>query len=122
MRYGPAFMTALVLGGIGWSALASAASLPIPGARAFGPPPARVEQIGYWKRYCRFNNCTGPNVVVVQPTAPAVVATTPPVVATENPPIVAIVPVRPVSCGEFHYWNGSACVDARYNTPYLGPR
>ncbi|MGE5260677.1 MAG: hypothetical protein ACM3MH_07345 [Actinomycetota bacterium] len=115
-------MTALVLGGIAWSALASAASLPIPGARAFGPPRARVEQIGYWKRYCTFNNCTGPNVVVVQPTAPAVVATTPPVVATENPPIVAIVPVRPVSCGEFHYWNGLACVDARYNNPYLGPR
>jgi len=32
------------------------------------------------------------------------------------------VPVRPLSCGEYHYWNGSACVDARYNDPYLGPK
>ena len=34
----------------------------------------------------------------------------------------ALVPARPVSCGEFRYWNGTACVDARYNTPYIGPR
>ena len=39
-----------------------------------------------------------------------------------NPPIVAIVPVRPTSCGEYRYWNGDRCVDARYNDPYLGPR
>jgi hypothetical protein len=39
-----------------------------------------------------------------------------------NPPIVAIVPVRPASCGEYRYWNGNRCVDARYNDPYLGPR
>lgn len=39
-----------------------------------------------------------------------------------NPPIVAIVPVRPTSCGEYRYWNGNRCVDARYNDPYLGPR
>jgi hypothetical protein len=39
-----------------------------------------------------------------------------------NPPIVAIVPVRPAICGEFRYWNGNRCVDARYNDPYLGPR
>jgi hypothetical protein len=122
MRYAPALMTALIFGGFAWSAPALAASLSIPVARAFGPSPVTVERIGYWKHYCRFHNCTGPNVVVVQPSAPAVVATTPPVVATENPPIIAIVPVRPVSCGEFRYWNGSACVDARYNNPYVGPR
>ncbi|MGD9503160.1 MAG: hypothetical protein AB7V40_11820 [Methyloceanibacter sp.] len=39
-----------------------------------------------------------------------------------NPPVVAIVPVRPTSCGEFRYWDGDRCVDARYNNPYLGPR
>lgn len=39
-----------------------------------------------------------------------------------SPPIVAIVPVRPASCGEYRYWNGNRCVDARYNDPYLGPR
>jgi hypothetical protein len=39
-----------------------------------------------------------------------------------NPPVVAIVPVRPTSCGEYRYWDGDRCVDARYNNPYLGPR
>jgi hypothetical protein len=39
-----------------------------------------------------------------------------------NPPVIAIVPVRPSSCGQYRYWNGNRCVDARYNDPYLGPR
>ena len=38
------------------------------------------------------------------------------------PPYVLVTPRRPRSCGEYHYWNGVACVDARYNDPYLGPR
>ena len=36
--------------------------------------------------------------------------------------VVIIAPPRPRSCGEFRYWNGVACVDARYNDPYLGPK
>ena len=80
--------------------------------------------VGYWKRYCRYNDCAGtPNVVVVPTPAPAVVPAVPaPVVVPQSPPVIAVVPVRPVSCGEFHYWNGSTCVDARYNTLYIGPR
>jgi hypothetical protein len=31
----------------------------------------------------------------------------------------AYVPVRPASCGEFRYWNGSRCVDARAAPPEL---
>ena len=38
------------------------------------------------------------------------------------PPVVVVPPPRPASCGEYHYWNGQYCVDARYNRPYLGPR
>jgi hypothetical protein len=115
MRYILALMTALILGGIAWSASASAASLPVPSARAFCPSPVTVEPVAYWRRYCRFHDCTAPQVnVTVDASAP--------VVNPDNPAIIAIVPVRPVSCGEFHYWNGSACVDARYNNPYVGPR
>jgi hypothetical protein len=114
MRYVPA-LVALILGFTAWSAPASAVSLLSPSASAFGPSPVMVERTGYWRRYCRFNDCTGPDVVVTTP-APTTIVT------PESPPIIAIVPVRPVSCGEFHYWNGSACVDARYNNPYLGPR
>jgi hypothetical protein len=113
MRYVPALMTALILGGTALSAPASAASIPAPAASAFGPSPVTVETVGYWRKYCKFNDCTGNANVDVTVEAP---------VATENPPIIAIQPARPVSCGEFHYWNGSACVDARYNNPYLGPR
>jgi hypothetical protein len=29
----------------------------------------------------------------------------------------AVVPVRPLSCGEFRYWNGERCVDARVIPP-----
>lgn len=32
------------------------------------------------------------------------------------------VPVRPANCGEFHYWNGERCADARFEPPYVGPR
>jgi hypothetical protein len=29
------------------------------------------------------------------------------------------VSVRPSNCGQFRYWNGTACVDARINPPNL---
>ena len=40
----------------------------------------------------------------------------------ETPPLIVIVPVRPASCGQYRYWNGDRCVDARYHNPYIGPR
>ena len=43
-------------------------------------------------------------------------------VAPGGADIIVVRPPRPASCGEYHYWNGAACVDARYNDPYLGPR
>jgi hypothetical protein len=97
---------------------ASLSAAPFPQLAAGASEASAVEVVGYWKRYCRYDDCTGTNVVVV-PT-PAVHAA--PVVVPGSPPVIAVVPVHPVSCGEFHYWNGSACVDARYNNPYIGPR
>ena len=38
------------------------------------------------------------------------------------PEYVWVSPRRPSSCGEFHYWNGYCCVDARHFRPYVGPR
>jgi len=29
---------------------------------------------------------------------------------------------RPRSCGEYYYWDGRACVDARKYPPYVGPK
>lgn len=74
-----------------------------------------VETVGWRRRYWRHYGVwpTGP-----WPPAPPVAGAA--VVETDDG--VVVVPVRPLSCGEYHYWNGSACVDARYNDPYLGPK
>ena len=38
------------------------------------------------------------------------------------PPVYDWVIIRPSSCGQYRYWNGVRCVDARYRPPYLGPK
>lgn len=43
-------------------------------------------------------------------------------VVTADGDIIIIAPRRPRSCGLYHYWDGVACVDARYTDPYLGPK
>lgn len=75
--------------------------------------PAPVLEAGWrrnWRRY--------PPAVVV-PDADVEVDV---IVPGETPPLIAIVPVRPASCGQYRYWDGDRCVDARYNNPYIGPR
>jgi hypothetical protein len=37
-------------------------------------------------------------------------------------PAFADEPPRPTSCGQYRYWNGEYCADARYERPYLGPK
>ena len=42
-----------------------------------------------------------------------------------GPPVygwVFIPPPPPPSCGQYHYWAGDHCADARYSPPYVGPR
>jgi len=31
-------------------------------------------------------------------------------------------PPRRRTCGQYHYWNGYCCVDARWHKPYIGPK
>jgi len=95
-----------------------AVARPIPAVSPSAVVQAVIEKAGYWKRRWRYGY--GPDVVV--PDADVGVDVTAPDAATLNPPIVAIVPVRPVSCGQYHYWDGERCVDARYNNPCVGPR
>jgi hypothetical protein len=76
-----------------------------------------IETVGWRRRYWRNYG--------VWPTGPWPPAPPPPVAGAavvDTDDGVVVVPVRPLSCGEYHYWNGSACVDARYNDPYLGPK
>lgn len=69
-----------------------------------------VEKTQYSRRYYRRQLRRG--------YVPGAVVVTPPVVVEGGP---IIVPLRPTSCGQYRYWNGIACVDARYHDPYLGP-
>jgi hypothetical protein len=115
MRYSLVLTTVLIAAGIGFSAPSGATAGLAPGATALVAPHVSFERIS-WRRYYGY---PGPYAVppVVVP-APAVV---PPVVV-EQQPVVVVPPPRPASCGEYRYWNGQYCVDARYNRPYLGPR
>jgi hypothetical protein len=88
---------------------ADAAAIPALTGKSAAP---LVQKADYWHRYYRQHGYPPPAVV------PAPVVVAPPAL---NPPIVAEVPVRPASCGEFHFWDGERCVDARFNKPYLGP-
>jgi hypothetical protein len=86
---------------------------PLPAVIADAGTQALVQEAGWrrnWRNY--------PPAVVV-PDADVNVDV---VVPGETPPLVAIVPVRPASCGQYRYWDGDRCVDARYNNPYIGPR
>lgn len=106
-------------------------SIPSPGAAAgamhtLSPPSfaaSPIEPVG-WRRYCRRYRC-GPVMAVpggdidveVDVDAGAEVD-----VDVEAPAVIVLPPPRPLSCGQYRYWNGAACVDARYTDPYLGPR
>jgi hypothetical protein len=110
---------AIVAGGLvlGLSAETATAG-PLPALTSLSAAGASaVETVGWRERYYRRNGVwpTGPrravddDVVVVAPIG-------------GDGDAVIVAPVRPSSCGQYHYWNGVACVDARYNDPYLGPK
>ncbi|HSD92247.1 MAG TPA: hypothetical protein VLB11_04390 [Methyloceanibacter sp.] len=77
-----------------------------------------------WRRYCRRYGC-GPDVVypgaVVVPEAEAEFDAEAEI-ESDAPAVIVLPPPRPLSCGQYRYWNGVRCVDARYTDPYLGPR
>jgi hypothetical protein len=88
---------------------------PLPDVASAIVAPASVIEAGWrrnWRRY-------GPDVVVPDADVDVDVDV---IVPGETPPLIAIVPVRPASCGQYRYWDGERCVDARYHNPYIGPR
>jgi len=104
-----AFIAGILVSG----ASGHAAPRPVLAATAPNIAGGMIEKVDYWHRYYRrygYPPVTVP-VPVPVPDAPPVVGAAP-----------LVVPVRPLSCGQYHYWNGETCVDARYNTPYIGPR
>lgn len=90
---------------------------PLPAMQSLSVDMTAVETVGwrrrYWRRYGVWP--TGPRArYIIEDSADVVVAA--------PGETIVVSPVRPRSCGEYHYWNGEACVDARYNDPYLGPK
>ena len=62
-----------------------------------------------------------PDVAI--PTRRVPIYSGPPVVRGQfAPPVYGWVIIRPSSCGEYRYWKGVRCVDARYRPPYVGPK
>jgi hypothetical protein len=39
-----------------------------------------------------------------------------------SPFLEILPPPRPANCGQYRYWNGEYCADARDQPPYVGPR
>ncbi|MBM3544408.1 MAG: hypothetical protein FJX44_07895 [Alphaproteobacteria bacterium] len=87
----------------------SAMAGPLPAIADLNVTPSAVEKTQYSRRYYRRQLRRG--------YVPSPVVVTPPVAVVPG----AVILLRPTSCGQYHYWNGVACVDARYNNPDLGP-
>jgi hypothetical protein len=120
MRQGLMFVAVVIGGGLSLGVSShDAKSAPLPAVSSPAVVSSLVVEAGWrrnWRRY-------GPTVVI--PNADVDVdddVDEEVTVPGETPPLIAIVPVRPVSCGEFRYWDGERCVDARYHNPYIGPR
>ena len=118
------FITALFLGSFVVAAAPRVAGAgPLPALSAAHTAAGIVEAVDYtrryWRRYCKLNNCDPDDMIGRPLVAPRVVDD---VIVTPDGGTVVVVPLRPSSCGLYHYWDGSVCIDARYNTPYLGRR
>jgi hypothetical protein len=102
-------VTACVLGAIG-SGTAPGLALAAPSpSLSSGHATGLVVEAG-WRRYYERHSYVPVTPPVVDETASGDVTVLPPMV------------YRPSSCGEFYYWNGQACVDARFIDPDLRPR
>jgi hypothetical protein len=125
MRHVTIALTALIAGVCALSAVGEAAPGPALSAAGVTSQTGMTHEVQLFpRRYYRNHPYAVPPAAVVVTPPPVVVPA--PVVPGAVPLVegvpVVVVPLRPASCGEFHYWNGVACVDARYNNPYIGPR
>lgn len=115
MRLVLTLAAALIAGGLVLNTGSGSASAgPLPSIAALATDSSAVETVGWRRRYYRRNGVWPQEMM-----APIVGED---VIVDVDDDVVVIVPVRPLSCGEYHYWNGVACIDARYNDPYLGPK
>ena len=110
MRLVLTLAAALITGGLVLDT-GSANAGPLPSISSLTTDLSAVETIG-WRRDRRRNNRIRALEPIVNDN----------VIVETNDDIIIITPVRPASCGQYHFWNGAACVDERYYDPYLGPK
>jgi hypothetical protein len=94
----------------------SVTASPVPAVTHLSADQSAVQTVGWRERYYRRNGVwpSGPRRAIDDDVVVAPIG--------GDGDVVIIAPARPSSCGQYHYWNGVACVDARYNDPYLGPK
>lgn len=115
MRLVLTLAAALTMGGLALgtgSGIASPLSSLTAMSSALTPANTAVETVGWRRRYLRRHGAWPMEPIVNDDV----------IVETDAGDVVVVVPVRPASCGEYRYWDGVACVDARYNDPDLGPK
>lgn len=116
MRQSFLLAAAFIAGGF-TAGLAATTAGAVPAPKFTTAAPSVAEEAGYGRRYWRRRGY-GPGVV------PEIVVEGAPVIV-EGPPVTVVPmlpPPRPLSCGEYHFWNGERCVDARYNPVDVGPK
>ena len=97
MRQGLTLVAVFISAGLGLGVTSrDATAQPLPTVSSTVVAPSLIHDAGYSKRYCRRYGCPPPVVVLPDAAADVDVDVT---VPGETPPIIAIVPVRPVSCG-----------------------
>lgn len=111
-------VVAVLIGcGLGVSSHAAEAG-PVPTVSAPVVAPTLIEEAGYLRRSWRRRGY-GAEIVIPDAEVDVDVDLD---VGVDAPAIIVLPPPRPLSCGEYRYWNGDRCVDARYHNPYIGPR
>jgi len=116
MRLVLMLMAVLIGGGIGLSSRDAVAG-PLPAVAVSDLAATMIENAG-WRRNWRRPGY-GPEIVLPDAEVDIDVNGDGDV---DVPAIIVLPPPRPLSCGEYRYWNGDRCVDARYNNPYIGPK
>ena len=111
-------MLAFIAGILVFGAPSHAAPGPVLAATAGNVAGGMVQKVDYWHRYYRSTDMRQALLRLFRLFR---------LFLFPRPPLPSwsprcLVPVRPASCGQYHYWNGVQCVDARYNNPYVGPR
>ena len=111
---------AMIAGALLFSAgPASAMAAPLSSIASLDAASPLVQKVDWRRRYYRRNGVWPP---VSVPRAAVEQGVDEDVIVMPDEPLVRIIPPRPVSCGEFHYWDGERCADARFTDPYIGPR